>query len=100
MRIAVPSEIKKHEYRVALTPAGVHELTRRGHDVFVETGFLREPERFEREQGGERRRAPVPGEARQYRNGLSLSQARTCSGELGQTSVAHGALPGAAKHGL
>jgi alanine dehydrogenase len=38
VRIAVPSEIKKHEYRVALTPAGVHELTRRGHDVFVETG--------------------------------------------------------------
>ncbi|TVS98800.1 alanine dehydrogenase, partial [Amycolatopsis bartoniae] len=37
MRIAVPREIKKHEYRVALTPAGVHELTRRGHEVFVET---------------------------------------------------------------
>ncbi|MGC7099391.1 alanine dehydrogenase [Amycolatopsis lurida] len=36
MRIAVPREIKTHEYRVALTPAGVHELTRRGHDVFVE----------------------------------------------------------------
>ncbi|KZB87718.1 alanine dehydrogenase [Amycolatopsis regifaucium] len=38
MRIAVPREIKRHEYRVALTPAGVHELTGRGHDVFVETG--------------------------------------------------------------
>ena len=38
MRIAVPREIKKHEYRVALTPAGVHELISRGHDVFVETG--------------------------------------------------------------
>ena len=37
MRIAVPREIKKHEYRVALTPAGVHELTERGHEVFVET---------------------------------------------------------------
>ncbi|SFP32338.1 alanine dehydrogenase [Amycolatopsis arida] len=37
MRIAVPRETKKHEYRVALTPAGVHELTQRGHDVFVET---------------------------------------------------------------
>ncbi|QWF82317.1 alanine dehydrogenase [Amycolatopsis sp. CA-230715] len=37
MRIAVPREVKKHEYRVALTPAGVHELTGRGHDVFVET---------------------------------------------------------------
>jgi alanine dehydrogenase len=36
VRIAVPREIKKHEYRVALTPAGVHELTQRGHQVFVE----------------------------------------------------------------
>ncbi|MFE0027549.1 alanine dehydrogenase [Amycolatopsis sp. NPDC059021] len=38
MRIAVPREIKRHEYRVALTPAGVHELVTHGHDVFVETG--------------------------------------------------------------
>jgi alanine dehydrogenase len=38
VRIAVPREIKNHEYRVALTPAGAHELTQRGHDVVVETG--------------------------------------------------------------
>jgi alanine dehydrogenase len=38
MKIAVPREIKNHEYRVALTPAGAHELTSHGHDVFVETG--------------------------------------------------------------
>jgi alanine dehydrogenase len=38
VKIAVPREIKNHEYRVALTPAGVHELTARGHDVFVEAG--------------------------------------------------------------
>ncbi|ASO22429.1 alanine dehydrogenase [Actinoalloteichus hoggarensis] len=37
MKIAVPREIKNHEYRVALTPAGVHELTRRGHEVLVES---------------------------------------------------------------
>jgi alanine dehydrogenase len=37
VRIAVPREVKKHEYRVALTPAGVHELTQRGHEVFIET---------------------------------------------------------------
>jgi len=36
MRIGVPREIKNHEYRVAATPAGVHELTRHGHQVFVE----------------------------------------------------------------
>ncbi|MGM1065184.1 alanine dehydrogenase [Saccharothrix sp. Mg75] len=38
MRIAVPREIKNHEYRVALTPAGAHELASRGHEVFVEAG--------------------------------------------------------------
>jgi len=38
MKIGVPSEIKNHEYRVALTPAGVHELTRAGHEVFVQKG--------------------------------------------------------------
>jgi alanine dehydrogenase len=38
VKIAVPREIKNHEYRVALTPAGAHELTVRGHDVFVEAG--------------------------------------------------------------
>jgi alanine dehydrogenase len=38
MRIGVPREVKVHEYRVAITPAGVHELSSRGHDVFVERG--------------------------------------------------------------
>ena len=38
MRIGVAKEIKPDEYRVALTPAGALELTRRGHDVVVETG--------------------------------------------------------------
>jgi len=37
MKIGVPREIKNHEYRVAITPAGVHELARSGHEVFVET---------------------------------------------------------------
>ncbi|MBC7631984.1 alanine dehydrogenase [Aeromicrobium sp.] len=36
MLVGVPREIKNHEYRVAITPAGVHELTRHGHDVVVE----------------------------------------------------------------
>jgi alanine dehydrogenase len=38
MRIAVPREIKNREYRVALTPSGVRELTSAGHQVTVETG--------------------------------------------------------------
>ncbi len=38
MRIGVAREIKKREYRVALTPAGALELVRRGHDVLVEQG--------------------------------------------------------------
>jgi alanine dehydrogenase len=38
MRVGVPSEVKNHEYRVACTPAGVHELVRNGHQVLVESG--------------------------------------------------------------
>ncbi|HYH33877.1 MAG TPA: alanine dehydrogenase [Nocardioides sp.] len=38
MRVGVPKEVKNHEYRVALTPVGVHELTQHGHDVVVEKG--------------------------------------------------------------
>lgn len=38
MRIAVPKEIKNNEFRVAITPAGVHELVSHGHEVLIETG--------------------------------------------------------------
>ena len=38
MRVGIPTEIKNNENRVAITPAGVHELTRRGHEVFIEAG--------------------------------------------------------------
>ena len=38
MKVGVPKEVKNHEYRVALTPIGVHELTRHGHEVYVEKG--------------------------------------------------------------
>jgi alanine dehydrogenase len=37
MRIGVPKEIKVHEYRVGLVPAGVRELTAAGHEVLIET---------------------------------------------------------------
>ena len=37
MIIGVPKEIKNNENRVALTPAGVMELVRRGHEVYVQT---------------------------------------------------------------
>lgn len=38
MRISVPTEVKNNEYRVALTPAGVHDLVAAGHEVFVQHG--------------------------------------------------------------
>jgi alanine dehydrogenase len=38
MRIGVPAEVKNSEFRVAITPAGVHELARAGHQVLVEAG--------------------------------------------------------------
>ncbi|HEY4419897.1 MAG TPA: alanine dehydrogenase [Pseudonocardia sp.] len=36
MLVGVPRELKNHEYRVAITPAGVRELTGRGHEVLLE----------------------------------------------------------------
>jgi alanine dehydrogenase len=36
MKVGVPKELKNHEYRVAITPAGAHELSRAGHQVFLE----------------------------------------------------------------
>ena len=38
MKVGIPREVKNHEYRVAITPAGVFELVRAGHEVFVEYG--------------------------------------------------------------
>ena len=37
MRIGVPKEIKVHEYRVGLTPAGTRELKASGHEVLIQT---------------------------------------------------------------
>ena len=37
MKVGIPREVKNHEYRVAITPAGVYELVRNGHEVYVET---------------------------------------------------------------
>jgi alanine dehydrogenase len=36
MKIGIPAEVKNHEYRVAITPAGVRELVLNGHEVFVQ----------------------------------------------------------------
>ena len=36
MKVGVPKEVKNHEYRVAITPSGVHELVRAGHQVFIQ----------------------------------------------------------------
>ncbi|MBL1076928.1 alanine dehydrogenase [Nocardia sp. 2] len=38
MKIGIPREVKNHEYRVACTPSGVHELVARGHEVYIESG--------------------------------------------------------------
>ena len=46
MKVGIPKEIKNSENRVAITPAGVHELNNAGHEVYIETnagsgsGFL------------------------------------------------------------
>jgi alanine dehydrogenase len=38
MKVGIPTEVKNNENRVAATPAGVHELVRRGHQVLVQEG--------------------------------------------------------------
>src|SRR5665213_2007597 len=38
VNVGVPSETKADEYRVSMTPAGVRELTERGHGVLVQAG--------------------------------------------------------------
>lgn len=36
MKVGIPREVKNNEFRVAITPAGAHELVRNGHKVYVE----------------------------------------------------------------
>jgi alanine dehydrogenase len=36
MKVGIPREVKNHEYRVAITPAGVRELASHGHEVYLE----------------------------------------------------------------
>ncbi len=38
MKIGIPTEVKNNEFRVAITPVGVHELVAHGHEVFVQAG--------------------------------------------------------------
>lgn len=38
MQVGIPREVKNREYRVALTPAGAHQLVTAGHEVLVESG--------------------------------------------------------------
>jgi len=38
MRVAIPTEVKNNEFRVAITPSGVHDLVLNGHEVFVQSG--------------------------------------------------------------
>ena len=38
MQVGIPREIKDHEYRVSMVPAGVHALVQAGHTVLVQDG--------------------------------------------------------------
>ncbi|MFV0462029.1 MAG: alanine dehydrogenase [Nostocoides sp.] len=38
MKVGIPKEVKNNEFRVGITPVGVNELVRRGHEVLIETG--------------------------------------------------------------
>ena len=49
MRVGVPKELKDHEYRVAITPAGVRELVVLGHSVIIERNAGRGSSIFDEE---------------------------------------------------
>ena len=36
MKIGIPKEVKNNEFRVAITPIGVRELVKRGHQVCIQ----------------------------------------------------------------
>ncbi|GAA0506136.1 alanine dehydrogenase [Paractinoplanes deccanensis] len=38
VKVGIPSEVKNNEFRVAITPAGVYEFRRAGHEVYVQAG--------------------------------------------------------------
>jgi alanine dehydrogenase len=38
VKVGIPREVKNNEYRVAITPVGVHELVRQGHQVLIQEG--------------------------------------------------------------
>src|SRR3979490_2165609 len=91
MRVGVPREIKVHEYRVGLVPAGVRELVAAGHEVLVESGAgngigvddaqfrtagaaiaARASEVFERAEMVIRFKEPQPAECEMLRQGQVL----------------------------
>jgi len=117
MKVGVPKEVKNHEYRVAVTPAGAHELVRHGHQVYIEAeagaGSSIPDDDFER-AGAEilktaddvwatadlvlKVKEPVPGEYDRMREGqtlftyLHLAASKQCTDALlerGVTAVAY-----------
>jgi alanine dehydrogenase len=117
MKVGIPKELKNHEYRVAITPAGVHELVRSGHEVFVQkdagagsllpdddfgaAGATILPDADEVWQTGDlilKVKEPVPEEYHRLRKGqvlftyLHLAASRECTDALldsGITAIAY-----------
>jgi alanine dehydrogenase len=117
MRVGIPKELKNHEYRVAITPAGVHELARSGHEVlvqkdagagslipdddFVSAGATILPDADEVWQAGElilKVKEPIAEEYHRMRKGqvlftyLHLAASRECTDALlssGTTAIAY-----------
>jgi alanine dehydrogenase len=117
VKVGIPKELKNHEYRVAITPAGVHELVRSGHEVlleahagegssipdedFVAAGAKIAPDADEVWGSADlilKVKEPVPAEYHRMRSGqvlftyLHLAASRECTDALlasGITSVAY-----------
>ena len=104
MRIAVPSEIKNNEFRVAITPAGVHDLVLHGHEVLIQSnagtgstisddqylaaGATIMPDAASTWAGAElllKVKEPVPSEYRYFRDDLVLFTYLHLAAEAGLT---------------
>ncbi|MEZ7004743.1 alanine dehydrogenase [Streptomyces sp. AD55] len=116
VKVGIPREVKNNEFRVAITPAGVHELARRGHEVVVEreaglgssipdaeylaagARILDTPDEVWAADLVLKVKEPVPGEYRHLRRGqtlftyLHLAASRECTDALlaaGTTAIAY-----------
>ena len=88
MKVGVPTEIKTDEYRVALTPSGVRELTDHGHEVLVQAGAGEGSAIADDGVRRRRARAIVAGRRARVRRGRADRQGQGAAARRGRDAAA------------